>query len=136
MTLESASTLSISPPVIEEDTTSHFITKEKSLSSLCVPRIQEHQRQENCTTASHHFLPSLNSIPKKQIAIVNESIFPPDSPQSQRILQEDDENALHGSSEFMLVLYPEDETRKENTNDMENSGEIQVRGGISKYENF
>jgi len=136
MTLESASTLSVSPPVIEEDTTSHFITKEKSLSLLCVPRIQEHRKQKGCTSANHHFLPSLNSIPKKQSIIVNESIFPSDSPQSQRILQEDDENALHGSSEFMLVLYPEDETRKENINDMENSAEIRVRGDISKYENF
>lgn len=124
-------TVPVSSPVVEEDTASRFATRERSLSPLCVPRIQEPRREENRTTESYHFLSSSNSIPKKQIAvIVNEFISPPDSP--QRIMQEDDENALHGSSEFMLVLYPDDETREEYIIDMENSAEIRDRSSISK----
>lgn len=131
MTSKSIATVPISSLVIEEDTVSRFMTKERSLSPLCIPKIQEHRREENSTTASHFLLPS-NSIPKKQ-TIVNESIqSPSDSSQSQRILQEDDEN-MHGSSEFMLVLYPEDETREEGTIDMENSIKNQVRSSTSKY---
>lgn len=129
MTSKSATTVPISSPVIEEDTVSRFITKERSLSPLCMPKIQEHRREENSITASH-FLLSTNSISKKQ-TIVNESILSPsDSPQG--ILQEDDEN-VHDSSEFMLVLYPEDETQEESTIDMENSVKNRVRSSTSKY---
>jgi len=129
VTSKSATTVPISSPVIEEDTVSRFITKERSLSPFCIPKIQEHRREENSTTISH-FLLSSNLIPKKQ-TIVNESILSPsDSPQG--ILQEDDEN-VHGSSEFMLVLYPENGTREESTIDMENSIKNQVRSSTSKY---
>jgi hypothetical protein len=48
------------------------------------------------------------------------------------MLREDDENALHGSSEFMLVLYPEDETRDKDAIDSANSAEIQTKRSISK----
>lgn len=130
MTSKLAATVPVSSPIIE-DTLSHFITKERSLSPFGVSRIQEHQREENCTVANHHILPSSNSIPKKQIAVVNEFIlFPPDGLQSQRILQEDDENALHGSSEFMLVLYPEDDAREEYIIDRD-PADIRVRDSIS-----
>lgn len=132
MTLKSAA-VPVSSLVIEEDTASRSITKERSLSPLCVPRTEE-QKEESSTTANNYLLSS-NSILKKQIAVVNESIlFPPDSPQLQGILQEDDENVLHGSSEFMLVLYPEDEIREKDVIDMENSAEIRIRSNISKYE--
>lgn len=135
MTLKSIAAVPVSSPVIEEDTASRSITKERSLSPLCVPRIEE-QKERNSITASHYLLSSSNSILKKQIAVVNESIlYPPDSPQSQGILQEDDENALHGSSEFMLVLYPEDETREKDAINMENSAEIRIRNNISKNTN-
>lgn len=128
MTSKPTPTVPVSSPVFEEDT-SHFITRERSLSPLYVPRIQEYRTEESYTTASHQVSPS-NSIPKKQIAIVNESmLFPSESPQPQ----EDIENALHGSSEFMLILYPEDETREEDAIDIENSAEI--RSSISKYMN-
>ncbi|XP_071646937.1 uncharacterized protein [Temnothorax longispinosus] len=137
MTSKSAVTVPVSPSVIEQDTVSRFITKERSLSPLYVTGIQEHRREENCPTASHHFLPSSNSISKKQNAVVNESIlYLPDSPQSQGILQEDDENALHGSSEFMLVLYPEDETLEKDTIDMENSAETRVKSSINGKRNI
>lgn len=137
MTSKPTSTMSVSSSVIKEDTTLHFITKEKSLSPLCLPRIQKQQKEESYITTSHHLTPSLNSIPEKQTAIVESMLFPPDRfPQSQRILQEDDENALHGSSEFMLVLYPEDETREEYVIDMKNSTEIQIRNNISGRSNM
>lgn len=134
MTLKPVPTMLVSSPVIEDDITSHFITKERSLSSLYVSRIQEHQNEESHTTANHQFLSSSNLIPKKQ-TVVNESILLPlDNPQSQRILQEHDENALHGSSEFMLVLYPEDETQEEDVISMENSAGIRIKSSISKYQ--
>lgn len=133
MTSKPAGTVPVSSPIIE-DTQSHFITKERSLSPLYAPRIQEYQREENCTIANHHVLPSSNLIPTKQIAVVNEFILsPPDIPQI--LLQEDDENALHGSSEFMLVLYPEDDTREEYIVDRD-SADIRVRDSISTNKNF
>lgn len=134
MTLKSAA-VPVFSLVVEEDTASRSITKERSLSPLCVPRTEE-QKEESSTTANlNNYLLSSSSILKKQIAVVNESIlFPPDNPQLQGILQEDDENALHGSSEFMLVLYPEDEIREKDAIDMENSAEIRIRSNISKYE--
>ncbi|XP_018399453.1 PREDICTED: titin homolog [Cyphomyrmex costatus] len=125
MTLKPVPTMQVSPPVIEDDITLHFIAKERSLSPIYMSGIQEHRSEENRTTANHQFLASSNSIPKKQ-TVTNESmLLPLDNPHSQRILQERDENALHGSSEFMLVLYPEDETR-EDVISMENFAEIQV----------
>lgn len=127
-----SATVPVTSPIIEEDTVSHFIIKERNLSPFYVPTIQEHQREENCIITNHHFLPSSNSVSKKQIAMVNES--PSDSLQSQRIMQEDDENTLHGSSEFMLILYPEGEIREEDKIDIEKSTEIRVRSSISKYE--
>lgn len=135
MTLKPVPTMLVSSPVIEDDITSHFITKERSLSSLYVSRIQEHQNEESHTTANHQFLSSSNLIPKKQ-TVVNESILLPlDNPQSQRILQEHDENALHGSSEFMLVLYPEDETQEEDVISMENSAGIRIKSSINDEQN-
>lgn len=111
-------TVTVSSPV-EEDFKPRSIptTKERrSLSPLSMPRIQEPQREENRTTASHYFSSSLNSNLKRQTTITNESMLP--SPQNslqlQKMSREDDEDALHGSSEFMLVLYPEDEMEEEN----------------------
>ncbi|KYN45103.1 Muscle M-line assembly protein unc-89 [Trachymyrmex septentrionalis] len=134
MTLKPIPTMQVSSPIIEDNITSHFIIKERSLSPLNVPRIQV-QNEENRTTANHQFLSS-NSIPKNQ-TVVNESILLPlDNSQSQRILQEHDENALHGSSEFMLVLYPEDETQEEDVISMENSTEIRVKSSINDKQNM
>ncbi|XP_018360305.1 PREDICTED: interaptin [Trachymyrmex cornetzi] len=136
MSLKPIPIMQVSSPIIEDDITSYFITKERSLSPVNVPRIQEHRNEENRTTANHQFLLSSNSIPKKQI-VVNESILLPlDNSQSQRILQEHDENALHGSSEFMLVLYPEDETQEKDVISMENSTEIRVKSSINDKRNM
>ncbi|XP_025994691.2 uncharacterized protein LOC105193641 [Solenopsis invicta] len=133
MTAKTAAIEPISSSVIEENTTSRLVAREKSLSPLCVPKIQEYPKEESCSTTNHHFLSSSKLIPKKQTAIVNEAmLFPSDNSQSQRILQEDDENALHGSSEFMLVLYPEDETQKEDVINMNNSAECQIKNSINR----
>lgn len=107
--------VTVSSPV-EEDFKSRSVstTKERrSLSPLSMPRTQEHQKEENRPTTIH-FLSSSNSSLKRQT--VNESMLPSsqNSLRLQKMSQEDDEDALHGSSEFMLVLYPEDETQEEN----------------------
>lgn len=107
-------TVTVSSPVEEDFTRSVSMIKERRSLSPLSPRVQEHQREENRLTATHLLSPS-NSSPKRQSA-VNEPMLP--SPQNslqlQKMLREDDEDALHGSSEFMLVLYPEDEMQEEN----------------------
>lgn len=111
-------TVTVSSPV-EEDFNLRSIstTKERrSLSPLSIPRIQEPQREENSTAINHHLLSSANSILRRQTAIINESVLSPqDSLQLQKQLsREDDEDVLHGSSEFMLVLYPDEMMEEEN----------------------
>ncbi|KAL0100115.1 hypothetical protein PUN28_019518 [Cardiocondyla obscurior] len=123
-----------STSVVEDNPVSRSVAKERSPSPFCMPRIQQ-QKENNYTTASYGFLLPSNSILKKQTAAVNEFVLlPPDSSQ-QRILQEDDENVLHGSSEFMLILYPEDETREDDTIDEENPAEFDAKSGISSKQN-
>lgn len=88
-TMSPKPTVTVSSPVVEENFKLRSIpttTERRSLSPLSMPRIQEYQREENRTA---------------------------DSLQLQKMSREDDEDALHGSSEFMLVLYPEDETMQE-----------------------
>ncbi|XP_050456846.1 titin homolog [Cataglyphis hispanica] len=117
-TMSPKPTVTVSSPVVEEDFKPRPIsTKERrSLSPLSMPRIQESQREKNRTTTSHYFS-SINSNLKRQTAVTNESMLPSpqSSPQLQKMSRDDDEDALHGSSEFMLVLYPEDETMQEET---------------------
>lgn len=116
-------TVTVSSPVVEEDFKPRSIstTKERrSLSPLSMPRIQESQKEENRTAAINYFSSSLNSNLKRQTAVTNEFMLPSsqNSSQLQKMSREDDEDALHGSSEFMLVLYPEDEMQEETmTND-------------------
>jgi len=105
----------------------------RSLSPLSMPIIQEHQREESHITASRDPVPSSNSIPNRQTGVVNEFMISPSS-SPQGMLREDDENALHGSSEFMLVLYPEDETREKDAIDSAYGPEAQTKRSISKSE--
>ncbi|KMR05376.1 myosin light chain smooth muscle [Lasius niger] len=110
--------VTVSSPVEEDfNLRSISMTKERrSLSPLSIPRIQEPQREENSAAVNHHLLSSANSILRRQTAIINESVLPPqDSLQLQKQLsREDDEDVLHGSSEFMLVLYPDEMMEEEN----------------------
>lgn len=97
-----------------------------------MPKIHEHQREDNRIVADDYLPPnSLNSILKRQIAIES---LPATLPSSlQTIALEDDENALHGSTEFMLVLYPEDETQEKDTLDMMNGADTR-KSSLSKRE--
>lgn len=118
---------------VEEDPRRHAaVSREsRSLSPLSASVIREHQREEGRFAASRDPVPSSNSILKRQTTIVNElTMSPPSSPQG--MLREDYENALHGSSEFMLVLYPEDETREKDTIDATNVAETRIKRSISK----
>lgn len=98
--------------VAEKDSQS---ARERSLSP--VSKTQEYPREEG--RISQHLLPSANSILRRQAAAANEStVSLPSNPHSIHVMHEHDENALHGSSEFMLVLYPEDETREKDANEI------------------
>ncbi|XP_012533814.1 uncharacterized protein LOC105835260 [Monomorium pharaonis] len=126
-------TVPVSSSIIEQNTTSHFITRERSLSPLCEPKIQKFRKEES-TTANNYFLPSSNLAQKKQTTVNEFILLPSNNSQSQR-LQEDDEHALHGSTEFMLVLYPEDETQEKDEIDIENSAKNQIKNSISTKQN-
>ncbi|KAG7197721.1 hypothetical protein KM043_013075 [Ampulex compressa] len=109
-------TVTISPPPMEESAAQYTqrdvrsrsvsVSRERSLSPLSMSRTQEP------ISGAQHRRPPMNL--KKQNAVVDE---PPISPKmnifeetlgSPTMPREDDENAMRGSSEFMLVLYPED----------------------------
>ncbi|KAL6255448.1 hypothetical protein P5V15_013783 [Pogonomyrmex californicus] len=135
--MSSKSIATVSSPVIEENSKLHSTIKEKSLSLSSVSKIQEYQREENCITASHPLEAFSNSILKKQTVITNESMLSPlDNSQSHGILQDDDENILHGSTEFMLVLYPEFETREEDAIDIENSVKTSIKSKTNDKQNI
>lgn len=115
-TMSPRPTVTVSSPV-EEDFKPRSVSMAKerrSLSPLSMPRVQEYQKEETRPTSTH-LLSFSNSSLKRQI-VVNEPMLlsPQNSLQLQKMPREDDEDALHGSSEFMLVLYPEDETQEEN----------------------
>ena len=102
------------------------IPRERSMSPLSMPKIQEQREEEGSLTTSP-LRPSLNLILKKQQATVDEP-EPPlvksnsldvDKPGSPTTPREDDESVLHGSSEFMLVLYPEDQDQGKKYRDID-----------------
>ncbi|XP_072764145.1 uncharacterized protein [Anoplolepis gracilipes] len=112
-TMSPTPTVTVSSPV-EENFMSRSIPTTKERRSLSPLSIQERQREENRTTADY-LLSSSNSNLKRQTAVIDKSMSP--SPQNglqlRKMSREDDEDALHGSSEFMLVLYPQDQTMQE-----------------------
>lgn len=129
--------VTVSPSVVEKDLQSPSVNvrERRSLSPLSIQRAQEFPREEDRISTSQHLLPSTNSILKRQAAIGNEStVSLPSSPQAMHIMYEHDENAFHGSSEFMLVLYPEDEGSGKDTIDTTNDAKIRIGRDISKRE--
>lgn len=125
--------VSVSPPTVEKDLQSRPVVarERRSLSPLPISRTQEYPKENDRISTSQHLLPSNNSILKRQTAVANEStVSLPSSPQSIHIMSEHDENALHSSSEFMLVLYPEDETRKKDAID----AKTRIERDMSKFE--
>lgn len=94
------------------------------MSPLSMPKIQEQREEEGSSTSSRP-RSSLNLILKKQQATVDEP-EPPliksnslDKPGSPTTPRENDESVLHGSSEFMLVLYPEDQDQGKKYRDID-----------------
>ena len=88
------------------------------MSPLSMPKIQE-QHEEEASSSYSPLRPSMSLTPKKQQAIVDEpepqfvkSHSLDDKPTSPASPRENDDTVLHGSSEFMLVLFPEDQEKK------------------------
>lgn len=86
------------------------------MSPLSMPKIQEQHEEETF----NYSRPSITLTLKKQQAVVDE-VETPRGTKSDSLYdklglpispREDDVTVMHGSSEFMLVLYPEDQTKK------------------------
>ncbi|XP_078042597.1 uncharacterized protein LOC144472975 [Augochlora pura] len=125
-TITSPTTAPASSPLVDESSRrsmyresrsrSISVSRERSMSPLSMQKIPEEESPAASTPPLRH---SISLTLKKQQAIVDEPEPPfmkshsldekPSSPISPR---EDDESVLHGSSEFMLVLYPEDQDKK------------------------
>ncbi|KAK1121159.1 hypothetical protein K0M31_010466 [Melipona bicolor] len=118
--------VTVTPPTTEESnrrsafresrSRSASISRERSMSPLSMPKIQEQHEEEASSTYSP-LRPSMNLTLQKQQAIVDEPQFVKshsldDKPASPVSPRENDDTVLHGSSEFMLVLYPEDQEKK------------------------
>ncbi|CAL7935359.1 unnamed protein product [Xylocopa violacea] len=121
-------TVTVTPPTMDESakrsifresrSRSVSIPRERSMSPLSMPKIQEHYELET-TPRESRLRPSLSVSLKKQSAIMDE-FEPPlirgysfdEKPGSPTTPREDDDTGIHGSSEFMLVLYPEDHVKK------------------------
>ncbi|XP_043525688.1 titin homolog isoform X1 [Frieseomelitta varia] len=124
----SSTNVTVTPPTMEEPnrrsafresrSRSVSISRERSMSPLSMPKIQE-QHEEEASSSYSPLRPSMNLTLKKQQAIVDEpepqfvkshslddKLTSPTSP------RENDDTVLHGSSEFMLVLYPEDQEKR------------------------
>ncbi|XP_076286732.1 uncharacterized protein LOC143212160 isoform X2 [Lasioglossum baleicum] len=119
-------TMTVSPPIMDESlkrstfresrSRSVSVSRERSMSPLSMPKIHE---EESSMQSTPPIRPSLSLTLKKQQAIVDEPEPPfmkthsfDEKPSSPMTPREDDESVLHGSSEFMLVLYPDDQDRK------------------------
>ncbi|CAD1476298.1 unnamed protein product, partial [Heterotrigona itama] len=124
----SSTNVIVTPPTMEEPSRrsafresrsrSVSISRERSMSPLSMPKIQE-QHEEEASSSYSPFRPSTNLTLKKQQAIVDEpelqfvkSHSLDDKPTLPTSPRENDDTVLHGSSEFMLVLYPEDQEKK------------------------
>lgn len=130
-------TLSPKPTGIDENLKPNLIivTRERrSLSPLSISQISERQKEETRAT-TNNLSPAPSSILKRQTAIVNESVVSSSSSPRLQETEEDDYNALHGSSEFMLVLYPDDEKQEKDDIGIMSGAEFRDRGG-SKFKFF
>lgn len=132
-------TVTVTPPVMDESSKrsafresrsrSVSVSRERSISPLSMPKIQE-QREEESPLSSSQLRSSMSLTLRKQHAIVDESVpslvkshsldGKPESPTTPR---EDDDTCLHGSSEFMLVLYPDDQDQAKKHEEMDSAQE-------------
>ncbi|XP_043261642.1 muscle M-line assembly protein unc-89 isoform X2 [Colletes gigas] len=137
--LRPASAVAVSPPIIDESSKrsayresrsrSVSMTRERSMSPLSMPKIQENYEEEASTRPPRLQRPSISLTLTKQQAIIDdpESSFVKsnsldDKPGSPTTPREDDETVMHGSSEFMLVLYPDDEDQAKKLMDFADKG--------------
>lgn len=119
-------TVTVTPPEVEESnrrlayresrSRSVSMSRERSMSPLSMPKIQE-QHEEEFSSSYAPLRSSLSLNFKNQEAIVDEpqivkSHSLDDKATSPTTPREDDDTVIHGSSEFMLVLYPEDQDKK------------------------
>ncbi|XP_076247129.1 uncharacterized protein LOC143187062 [Calliopsis andreniformis] len=136
---QTVTTITVSPPTMDGSTRrsvfresrsrSVSVSRERSMSPLSMPKIQEYNEEEKEVIDSSRLLrPSLNLTLKKQQAITDEPEPPliksnsmEEKPGSPTTPREDDRSILHGSSEFMLVLYPEDQEKKLDVDDRRKS---------------
>ncbi|XP_076647093.1 uncharacterized protein LOC143355830 [Halictus rubicundus] len=122
-TTPTSTTVPVSPPIMDEPlkrpilresrSRSVSVSRERSMSPLSMPKIQE---EDSSMRSTPPIRPSLSLTLRKQQAIVDEPEPPftkshslDEKPSSPLTPREDDESVLHGSSEFMLVLYPDDQ---------------------------
>lgn len=117
-------TVTVTPPEVEESnkrlayresrSRSVSMSRERSMSPLS--KIQE-QHEEEFSLSYSPLRSSLSLNFKNQEAIVDEpqivkSHSLDDKAISPTTPREDDDTVIHGSSEFMLVLYPQDQDKK------------------------
>ncbi|XP_012166068.3 titin [Bombus terrestris] len=117
-------TVTVTPPEVEESnkrlayresrSRSVSMSRERSMSPLS--KIQE-QHEEEFSLSYSPLRSSLSLNFKNQEAIVDEpqivkSHSLDDKATSPTTPREDDDTVIHGSSEFMLVLYPQDQDKK------------------------
>lgn len=122
----SSTTAAVSPLIMDESfkrptfresrSRSVSVSRERSMSPLSMPKIQE---EEPSTRIAPPIRPALSLTLKKQQAVADEheprftkTHSLEEKPSSPSTPREDDETVLHGSSEFMLVLYPDDQDKK------------------------
>lgn len=119
-------TVTVTPPEVEESnrrlayresrSRSVSMSRERSMSPLSMPKIQE-QHEEEFSLSCSPLRSSLSLNFKNQEAIVDEpqivkSHSLDDKATSPTTPMEDDDTVIHGSTEFMIVLYPQDQDKK------------------------
>ncbi|XP_076635894.1 uncharacterized protein LOC143348976 [Colletes latitarsis] len=146
-------TVAVAPPVIDESTKrsvyresrsrSVSMSRERSMSPLSMPKIQENYEEEASTRPPRLQRPSISLTLTKQQAIVDDPESPfvksnslDDKPGSPTTPREDDESVMHGSSEFMLVLYPDDEDQAKKLMDFADKGKSLVGGETEDMEDL
>ncbi|XP_026670519.1 titin homolog [Ceratina calcarata] len=120
-------TVTVTPPTDESSKRSTFresrsrsvsVSRERSMSPLSMPKIHEQYELESGSSSSR-FRPPTSLTLKKQQAVVDEpqpqlikSHSLDENPRSPSTPRDDYGADMHGSSEFMLVLYPDDQAKK------------------------
>lgn len=118
-------TVTVIPPEVEESnrrlayresrSRSVSMSRERSMSPLSMPKIQE-QHEEEFSLSCSPLRSSLSLNFKNQEAIVDEPQIVKshslDDKATSPTTPRDDDDVIHGSSEFMIVLYPQDQDKK------------------------